>query len=370
MRQVPNGRVVALVASLVVLVLAVSMASAAARRPPGLPNSTRVQATGTDALALVAPAATTTTTAAAIPTTTRASVVSPTTSRRPATPRVTTSPATRNPTTAPSGVVRSTRNTFGPAPASYLDIAYSRGATSWAGISDGVTITVRTDKPAPRVGDPITFDIDLSSSAHVCCGVEVSFGDGYRFDGGNSWTCPGPQGHGPVHFTTTHTYNLDGRWTFMVAPISGNCVEPQAMAGLFGVVEIGPGAKAAQGPTPPRIDFFDETQRPVGRESDRSWASMVAWIQDDDGFIVSAAIDWGDGSAPQSFGPTADLSTCRPTLEGWPGQGVKSIPTGQAIHHYAAPGVYTLTLTAISTGCDGVSDPQRVTATFTWVDPT
>src|SRR5205807_2638469 len=99
-------------------------------------------------------------------------------SRPPATPRVTTSPAAPIPTTAPSGVARSTRNTFGPAPASYLDIPYSPAATSWAGVSDGVSITMRTDKAAPRVGDLITFDVDLSSSAHVCCGVEVSFGTG------------------------------------------------------------------------------------------------------------------------------------------------------------------------------------------------
>jgi hypothetical protein len=368
MRPTPQARVVALVGSLVVLILVASIVSAVTLQTTGSSTNSQVRAAGTDALALTAPATPTSSTTAAVPSTTPPAVPVPTTSRPPATAPATTRPASPKPTTAPSVAVRSTRNTFGPTPASYLDIPYSPGTTSWAGVSDGVSITVHTDRPSPRVGELITFDIDLSSVSHVCCGVEVSFGDGYRFDQGNSWTCPGPQGHGPVHFTTTHAYNLDGRWTFSVGPISGNCVEPRAMAGLLGVIEIGPGAKAAQGPTPPRVDFFDETLRPAGHESDRSWASMVAWIQDDDGFIVSATIDWGDGTVPQSFGPTADLSTCRPTLEGWPGQGVKSITTGQAVHHYAAPGVYTLTLTGISTGCDGVSDPQRVTATFTWVD--
>jgi hypothetical protein len=258
--------------------------------------------------------------------------------------------------------IRSTRASYGPFEPSGVEIPFAPLQTSWSGITNGISVTVTIDKVFPPTGQAVGFDVEMSSPDHVCCGLILWFGDGGGYEKDNGFACPGPTGHGPVHYHTTHTYNLEGRWTFVVYPVSGNCVELGASASLFGAIEVHAGRTTAQGPTPPEVTF-DSTVPPAGHEGDPTWLSVTGLAHDPDGFLRTFMVDWGDGSAPEVL--ARDVSPCVDDQVGWPQPNWFAIFTGQAFHHYSAHGTYTVTATAVSTACDG-STPQQGSAGFTW----
>ena len=370
----------ALVGFFVAVVLTGGVVSAASVNGEPPSDERRARTAGESVAGLAPEASTTTasTTVAAPPRTVTTAPTGPTTVRlRPPATTSTTRPAPGTPTTkAPSTtstvVLRSTRANFGPLDPTAVEIPFSAGRTTWTGVSNGVSITVRTDKPAPKSGEQIQFDIEMSGAGHDCCGLWFLFGDGSVDAQKNGWSCPdgGPAGPGPVHFRSTHTYNLDGRWTFGVYPIIGSCRDPgpHASPSLFGSIEVMPGTTTAQGPARPRV-IVDTTTRPAGHETDYSWASVAGEVTEEDGWIRSVELDWGDGSPRQSFGGTSADMACPPTPSGWPRPNRKTIFTNEAIHHYSRPGPYTITLVAVSTACDGASEAQTGTDTVGWHVP-
>ena len=62
--------------------------------------------------------------------------------------------------------------------------------------------------------------------------------------------------------------------------------------------------------------------------------------------------------------------TCNPhPLTGWPTASRMMIATGSTFHHYDVPGTYTVTVTGISTSCDGTSELQEGRKTIRWTAP-
>lgn len=291
-----------------------------------------------------------------VPTTPRPTTTVP---ARPSAPTTTTVP--------PPPVVRSTSASFGPLVPGAVEIPFS-GRRVWEGVSNGVSISVRTNVDAPRVGDLIDFDIELASPARPCCGLVLMYSDGFISADRNGWSCPsgGPHGPGPVRFHTSHVFNLDGRWTFDVQAITGNCETPTVAGSLFGTIEIGRGTSTAQGPALPQVRIGLSGQ-PPGHADDFSWLSLSPLVTEEDGWIRSITIDWGDGSRPGVYAGTSfDGGVCQSTAAGWPAADMRLMSTGQAVHHYLAPGTYRVTATAVSTACDGSSERQTGTDQLTW----
>jgi len=352
----------------IVLVLAVGMLSAAAVENRQQADA-RLRAAGANATAVAGDAATTTSTAPNVQTTTTRPVAETSTTSRPATTVTSPPPAlTATPTTVAGPTTRSDRSSYGAHDPSAVEVPFTAGSTSWSGTTNGVTMSVRTDKATPRAGDAVQFDIDLTSPAYPCCSLWFLTGDGYIFSR-QPGDCPGTVGVATAHFHTTHTYNLEGRYTFNVQASTGTCGALGPTASLYGTVEVTAGTTTAQGPALPRV-LVDYTVAPPGHLNDPSWLSMAGEVIEDDGWIRSVTIDWGDGTAPLVFGGAVgsayDPNKCTITIAGWPVGGRKPIFTGDAIHHYAAPGTYVVTTSARSTACDGVSAPQIGTAKLTW----
>jgi hypothetical protein len=364
---------------LVALLLAAGITSAVtfqSRSERGTGNASAL-GTGVADLATDAPTTTmsTVTTTAPAQTATLPSTPSPSTPAmtlpRPATTTSTLSSRPSGPGGSPPSTtlvapgslpVRSTRTSFGPVDTTGVEVPFAPGQTSWSGVSNGIRITVRADKSSPRTGEDVAFDVELSSATHVCCGLIMWFGDGGGYQKDNGWACPEPTSHGPTSYRTTHTYNVDGRWTFVVYPISGDCAEPMVQASLFGALEVQAGTSAAQGPSLPAVNF-DYSVPPAGHETDRTWLSVAGKAEDPDGWLRTFTVDWGDGSAPEVI--IRGGTTGQESPAGWPQSSLLVILTGAAVHHFAAPGAYTVTATAKSTACDG-STPQQGSGAITW----
>ena len=360
---------VILLATLVVVVMTGGVLGAIALDPAPAGDRT-VRAAGDAVAGVAADAPAATSTVAPVPTTvpppptSAPPVTKPatTTTRRPAT-TVTTQPAAP----APSGpVVRSTSAGLGMKTPGSVELPFSAGRTSWSAVSSGINISVRVDRAFPKAGDLITFDLVFSSAVHPCCNaLWLVYGDGYAHSDQLFNTCPpgGMPAGGLSRFTTSHTYNLDGLWTLAVQPNPG-CGAPQVDSVLFITLEIGSGTTTVQGPSLPQLRI-DSWTRPAGHEDDTSWVALAMDAFDDDGWMRTVTVDWGDGSPAQTF--TGGLP-CTVWRSGWPAPS-RILVFERNTHHYLAPGSYTITVTALSTACDGVSAPQTGRRTVAWPVP-
>lgn len=118
-------------------------------------------------------------------------------------------------------------------------ISYTPGQTSWAA-SGVVTITVRTDKAVPRVGEVVTFDVVATTAGAACCRVMLRPGGEASFDTGGGLTCLPNEAAGTTtaSFRWTHVYETAGRFFLSVIARAGTCSEPVATGGLSSVIEV------------------------------------------------------------------------------------------------------------------------------------
>jgi len=284
---------------------------------------------------------------------------------------VTTLPAPATSVTPASvgPAIRSTRSSYGSYPPGTVEVPFSPGQTMWSGVSNGITITVRSDVARPRAGEIIRFDVELSSSIQPCCGFRILNGDGGEYNVQNVERCSKPVG-GTSRHETRHAYNLDGRWTFNVSAFAGDCSggSTKRIGELFGTIEVVPGVTTAQGPFPPRV-LVGNTVQPVGHENDYSWVSIAGYVEDVDGWLRRTVVDWGDGSPPTIISQNPGL-TCRAhSVSGWPAASRMGIATGSVFHHYATSGTYTVSIVGVSTACDDTSEAQQGATTFRWQVP-
>ncbi|MDQ3945338.1 MAG: PKD domain-containing protein, partial [Actinomycetota bacterium] len=256
-------------------------------------------------------------------------------------------------------------STFGPRNPGAVVFPYEAGRVAWEGVSNGVALRVRIDSPAPRVGEPVRFTVEAETHDHACCGLYLLYGDGGSSNGQMVWpggSCdtavPGKSGAG-----YTHTYNRAGRWEFSFQAVTGRCGVDNIYTGLHGYLEVAPGVSRSQGPALPVVNQVLEARAPndpVVPGSLQVWAEA----EDTDGFVSGFVVDFGDGTPAETF--LGDRMGCRPTPSGWPARSLAWLRDPYASHRYATPGTYTITVTAVSTGCDG-GERQAAAATMTYV---
>jgi hypothetical protein len=195
------------------------------------------------------------------------------------------------------------------------------------------------------------------------------FGDGGRWPS-NGMVSDCPSTSGTRAQDITHVYNRAGRWEFNVQTYDGGCGTPNmAYGSLFGWLDVSTGTMAptAQGPSQPVINQVGEYRSPSDTDYQRGIVKVWAKAEDEDGFISSFTIDYGDGSPAERF--PGDQMGCQQTTSGWPAHSLAWTPTNPPpTHQYAAPGGWTIHVTVTSTGCDG-RDPQTVSGSFTWSWP-
>jgi hypothetical protein len=364
-RQVILAVLVAALLSAGVVVAAARTASertAGEARAAGLAGATALD----DGAAPAAPTSTTPTSVAA-PTTTRAAT--PTTSvttPRPSTKAAPAPPTTKAPARTAGASAAQRPAYYGPPDPNAVTVPYQPGQSSWSGTSNGIGVKVRIEPALPKAGEPVRFVLEATAPTPTCCQLHVWFGDGFGWPTGLEMReC---DSHALVkRAEVVHTYNAHGRMEIMFSAFANGCVGDGPTGGLYASFDVAPGASSAQGPTPPNVRF-DTSVRPPDIANDISYVTVAGMVTDDDGFIKRLVLDWGDGTPAQVL--PGDRGECRPSLSGWPLQSMALISSTSSFitHRYAAPGVYRVTLTAISTACDG-SDEQRGVGALTWHVP-
>jgi hypothetical protein len=103
-----------------------------------------------------------------------------------------------------------------------------------------VTVTVRIDKGAPKAGEPVAFEVVLSSATQACCRAQLRPGDDASFDTDGGLICLPLEAAGirSATFRWTHVYAQSGRFTLSVIARAGLCSEPAATGGVTGTIEV------------------------------------------------------------------------------------------------------------------------------------
>lgn len=292
----------------------------------------------------------TTTTTAAPPTT-----AAPTTTAAPA-PRP---PRAAKAKAAPKAPSAGSSRTLGPRPPGSAVFGYTPGRSEWSATSNGIAMSIRMEPAAPRTGDLVRFFL-TASSARICCGLYMVYGDGFTSGSSGCGTQPGA-----ASTELTHGYNKAGQWEFLFQASDGACGDHMQHGAIYGWIEVAPGTTTSQGPSQPTLQIGDNNLQAGYSNDDRSYVTVAGTARDEDGYIARFVVDWGDGSPTEQL-PGGDGAGCRPTSSGWPAPSMGNMPTNPpATHRYAARGTYAVTVTAYSTGCDG-RDEQHVTKSFDW----
>ena len=283
-------------------------------------------------------------------------------------PTVTLPPVTV-PTTTPGGVIGIVPGT--------VNLPFVAGQSVWTATVNGVDLRMKASSATPKAGEAVTLELSAKHESLPCCPLYLMFGDGGQYastTSGPPSQCLGqPYSMSGNTRTTTHTFNKAGRWQIMFSAYPIGCTYAQQAANqaptsvpaaaLTAWIEIGAGMSTGQGPELPTVVGVGATHFSVPA---MGYLALFADLRDADGYIGRATVDWGDGSAVQNV----DLSGFQPCVEfsgGWPRSHVLMglMPLSPVTHQYAKPDTYDVTVTAISTGCDG-SVEQRASSTLHW----
>ena len=158
----------------------------------------------------------------------------------------------------------------------------------------------------------------------------------------------------PLDETRTFHHSYRAADTYQIHVQVTTAVDCAGSADETATVELGvvvPAVAAtANGPQPPEARLLS-----LGGLRGTSDVTLGIEGRDEDGWVIDVVVDWGDGTPPESMTVSA-ARECSDSASQYP----SSLLQGSASHTYAEPGVYTVHMTAKSTGCDG-SDEQSGT---------
>lgn len=251
------------------------------------------------------------------------------------------------------------RTTGSPAPSSAAPVVQTG---DWTYAKNGVTLTMRMRPARPRAGELVTYTF-TASGRDDCCHVDVLWGDNQGApEAQDACVRANGDGHarGGATYTYQHAYRRAGTYTPWVH-VMGDCEDGPLWFTFKPTYRVTDGPLLSNGPWVPLIGLDDSVPASAAEEDDGQW--FVGDVFDHDGFPLEWSWSWGDGTeSPVTRNPNA----CH-----WPKDGgwIESRGDPRAAHRFPATGTYTVTLTAVTGGCDG-KDTQVVSRSFEWtVEP-
>jgi len=218
----------------------------------------------------------------------------------------------------------------------------------------------KTTVPAGEYAEALVRVENLGSAGVL----DVTFGD--NGPGGGSSTSDTPCGPIPgnvFEHRIRHPYRYAGTWTVTATFRTQLCggSAPLEYRGTA-TVEVTPADVPTNGPERPRLSNIGENPHGATPGMTRVQAS----VEEPDGYLTEMRYAWGDGSPDTVF--TFPLDKCVDPPDRWPYSGspasLDDTEWTDPEHRYPHPGDYEVTVTAVSTGCDG-GERQEATKTVT-----
>ncbi|HWL35858.1 MAG TPA: hypothetical protein VNQ77_06670 [Frankiaceae bacterium] len=217
-------------------------------------------------------------------------------------------------------------------------------------------------------GQPARYEVETANMMYGSFN-RIDWGDGHGSEGSSAHIpCARPDaGRGPSTEEGDHIYRFPGQWTVTVTvgPVCGDSTVPGYVG--TGVITVLPADVPSNGPHRPLSGDLplacDEASNPYpGPRPPALAIECVPDYLDEDGYVTSVVIDWGDGSTASTW--NYPLSDCVESTTTWPStpfdEDATDDPWG-AQHVYPAKGIYRAHVTVTSSGCDG-KDVQVSTA--------
>lgn len=257
------------------------------------------------------------------------------------------------PTLAPLPVVTVTPSRS-PQPAPHAQTGH------WAHTENGVTMDVTMTPSMPRAGELVTFTVRIDSDAHPdCCAAQILFGDNQGAGEEQARYCDAerarpPGGHAVFRFH--HGYRRGGTYTPWISAMA-SCSDGALSFQMKPTMRVAGGPLLSNGPVLPWVMLDDSVPMDSSEAAAGQW--FQGGVQDHDGYVWAWTWSWGDG--------TTTVVSRNPETCHWPKDGgwIEWQTGPRAAHRFPKPGTYTVTLTAVTAGCDG-RDRQRVAASMSW----
>jgi hypothetical protein len=226
-----------------------------------------------------------------------------------------------------------------------------------------LTIEVDVDHGSAATADILNFTTTVTDAGGGELSVAENFGDtDHMSKPGSVVDCaPGPTSVPPESrksWTAQHAYRKAGAYSVSFYAASSDCGRQMRMVLVKGLLKISPGRVLANGPLPLKVSAWQS--QPYEQDPSQAYVGFAG--SDGDGYVSRLTLDWGDGSPLYviDYPPSA----CESGDTYWPG----SKKSEGASHQYTASGSHSITVKAISAGCEG-ADATTATATVTVVAP-
>lgn len=226
----------------------------------------------------------------------------------------------------------------------------------WEGRNGRLTLAIEVRPPSPRVGEQAhvrlvaTVDGGGLISSALAFGSEEPSGNMRVIIECKKTGMPGTASERRVVSRKTSVrqvrFNAPGLQQINASAKAHRC-GGGGEVGLKGLVAVRPSGLPTNGPARPTAT--------VGASS--AWKSLshsrfvevLVGGEDKDGYVRRLEIDWGDGTSSETVEVEPEADVCRRSPVAPSG----SVAPTSLPHIYTRDGTYTVTVTAVSTGCDG-----------------
>lgn len=232
--------------------------------------------------------------------------------------------------------------------------------TASAGGEKGLRVVATLSTGGPATATSVTLTVEAEDDDGQPATPVIDWGEGEPKGGvstgascvGDGKDEPDP---GSLRKSFTHAWRNPGTYTVVVTVVSfdycDDAVEQERQTVRL-PIEVRPGKVVSNGPAAP---YADHVGHLYGDDEGYRTVTLEWTLRDQDGYVGSVLVDWGDGSEPERFRNDPECDD---------GKGARYPNTrfGDAASHEYELGEHTVTLTFSSTGCDG-EDRQWATKT-------
>lgn len=258
----------------------------------------------------------------------------------------------------PTGASQTTASSSTTAPAEVAPTTVPPSTTSATAADGNLRVEASLADSTVAPSEFVEFAVRVTDADADKVRVVWEFGDGTRTRiPAEPAACADQPSTRPIDTVNRqrHAYRYPGSYRAVLHVLTGpqQCLSEPAVeqVTLELEVHVTDGSTDSNGPEAADLRFVQD------RDTEDGSVAMSAYAVEYDGYLVRAVIDWGDGSPLDTLERTTE--DCHEPDLSWPESTWLLSPL---VHRYEHDGVFTVTITFVSTGCDG-QDEQSTSTT-------